>query len=65
MVHLILAVAVLIALIGQRKNKIFFALACTVLFVFAALRYMYGNDYAGYYGHYLNIQAGGKSPVSR
>ena len=62
MVHLILAAALLIALLGWRRNKTFFVAACMVLFLFAALRYMYGSDYSSYYGHYLNIQAGGASP---
>lgn len=62
MVHLILAASVLIALMGRGKSKYFFAVACWVLFLFAALRYMYGNDYPGYYAHYLEIRAGGESP---
>lgn len=62
MVHLVLLAAVLIALLGRGKSKLIFALACLVLFVFAALRYMYGNDYANYFAHYLNIRAGGESP---
>lgn len=61
MVHLVFAVAVLIALAGRRKSKYVFAAACFVLFLFAALRYMYGNDYLSYYIHYLNIQGGGES----
>lgn len=58
MVHLILAAAVLVALIGRGKSKYFFAAACGVLFLFAALRYMYGNDYAPYFVKYKEIQAG-------
>lgn len=61
MVHLVLAAAVLIALIGRGKSKYIFAVACLVLFLFAGLRYMYGSDYPNYYGHYLNIRAGGES----
>ena len=58
MVHLVLLASVLIALMGRGKSKYFFAAACWVLFLFAALRYMYGSDYPAYYTHYLQIQAG-------
>lgn len=58
MVHLCLFVSVLIALMGRGKSKYFFAAACWVLFLFAALRYMYGSDYPAYYANYMEIQAG-------
>lgn len=58
MVHLILASSVLIALMGRGKSKYFFTAACGLLFLFAALRYMYGNDYPSYYAHYFQIQSG-------
>ncbi len=58
MVHLVLFASVLIALMGRGKSKYFFAAACWVLFLFAALRYMYGSDYPAYYAHYLEIRAG-------
>lgn len=62
MVHLVPAASVLIALVGRKRSKYFFAVACFVLFLFAALRYMFGNDYISYYAHYLTIRAGGQSP---
>lgn len=58
MVHVVLAGAVLIALFGKKKSKYFFVAACTVLFLFAALRYMYGNDYYNYFQAYLASRAG-------
>lgn len=61
MVHLVLAAAVLIALAGRGKSKYIFAAACMVLFLFAALRYMYGNDYINYYASYVSIQGGDES----
>ena len=61
MVHLILATAVLVAFVGRNRGKVFLGIAFFVLFSFAALRYMYGNDYASYLYHYIGIQAGWKS----
>lgn len=62
MVHFILAAAVLIAFIGRNRGKTFLGIAFFVLFAFAALRYMYGNDYASYLYHYNSIQTGWESP---
>lgn len=62
MVHFILAAAVLIAFIGRNRGKAFLGIAFFVLFAFAALRYMYGNDYASYLYHYNSIQTGWESP---
>ncbi len=62
MVHFILAAAVLIAFIGRNWGKTFLGIAFFVLFAFAALRYMYGNDYASYLYHYNSIQSGWESP---
>lgn len=58
MMHLVLASVVLIALIGRRKSKYFFVIACTVLYLVAALRYMYGNDYLNSFTKYLEIRGG-------
>lgn len=58
MVHLVLAGSVLIALLGRKRSKYFIAAAFVVLFLFAALRYMYGNDYYNYYRSYMVSRTG-------
>ena len=63
MVHLIFAVAIILALIGSMgRSKHIIAVAFLVLFAFAALRYMYGNDYENYYGIHTQIINGESSP---
>ena len=58
MVHIILAAIVLIALFGRDKHWIITRIAFFLLFLFAALRYMYGNDYNNYLTRYNMIQNG-------
>lgn len=60
MVHVWLALAVIFAVAG-RKNKYLQRFAFVVLFLFAALRFMYGNDYYNYYRWFNHIHAGGES----
>lgn len=60
MVHVSLALAVLFAILGC-KNKYIQRTAYWILFVFAALRFMYGNDYYNYYRWFKHIHAGGES----
>ena len=62
MVIVILFSAVLLAFAGRRKGRVTLAMGFFVLFLFAALRYMYGNDYASYYRWFLRINSGWKSP---
>lgn len=63
MVHFLLAAAVLIALLGwNHNNKNYIRASFLILFIFAALRYMYGNDYGSYYYGYYQIKIGGESP---
>lgn len=57
MVHVLLALAVFFAVVGQ-KNKYIQRTAFLVLFLFAALRFMYGNDYYNYYRWFNHIHAG-------
>ena len=65
MVHFILAIALLLTLIGSMKHsKQIFLLAFLFLFVFAAQRYMFGNDYANYYQIHSRIINGGISPYN-
>ena len=61
MVHVWLALAVLFAILGF-KNKYIQRTAFVILFLFAALRFMYGNDYYNYYMWFKYIQAGNPSP---
>ncbi len=61
MVHLLLGVPVLLSAVGH-KNKAARAFSFVWLFLFAALRYLYGNDYRGYQSWYLHIKNGGASP---
>ena len=60
MVHLVLASSVLIAMVGHKRSKYTYIVSCLLLFAFAALRYMYGNDYGNYYANYFRIHAGVK-----
>lgn len=57
MVHVLLALAVFFAVVGQ-KNKYIQRTAFVVLYLFAALRFMYGNDYYNYYRWFNRIHAG-------
>ena len=60
MVHILLALAVFFAILGS-KNKYIQRAAYLILFAFAALRFMYGNDYYNYYRWFNHIHAGGAS----
>lgn len=57
MVHLTLLFSSVIVAI-QKNKKFWFGLAFTVLIIFAALRYGFGNDYFSYYQNYMYIRAG-------
>ena len=61
MVHVWLALAILFAAVGA-KNKYIQRVAFVILFAFAALRFMYGNDYYNYYLWFNYIKAGFESP---
>lgn len=61
MTHIVFVAAVAIAYAGRKKSKYVFITAFVLLFMFAALRYQYGNDYASYYRGYLAIGMGQKS----
>jgi hypothetical protein len=58
MVHILLAMIVLIAFIGRDKDKTVTRIAFLLLLLFAALRYMYGSDYASYQWEYGRIKNG-------
>lgn len=60
MVHFTLALAVFLAILGY-KNKYIQRMSYVVLLAFAALRYMYGNDYRNYYLWFQHIHNGGES----
>lgn len=62
MVHIILGAAILIAFLGRNRGRAFLGIAFFVLFSFAAMRYMYGNDYSSYLYHYNSIRTGWDSP---
>lgn len=62
MVHLIFAVILALTVIGSKKNKVFTIIAFFFLWLFAALRYMYGNDYYSYFRVFIYIHNGGSSP---
>lgn len=61
MVHIIFSIAVLLSAIpvGRSKPRIYlYWLAFLLLFLFAALRYNFGNDYMSYLNHYVAIRHG-------
>lgn len=61
LVHVIFIIAVLLAVcsVGRGENRRYlYWLSFLVLFVFAALRYDFGNDYMSYYNNYVAIQHG-------
>lgn len=45
-----------------RRHRCFFYLSATCLFLFAALRYGFGNDYFSYYRCFLEIRQMGENP---
>ena len=61
MVHIIFSVAVLLSAIpvGHAKKRVYlYWLAFLLLFLFAALRYDFGNDYMSYFNNYVAIRHG-------
>lgn len=58
MVHILLAAIVVIAFIGRDKDRTITRIAFVLLFLFAALRYMFGNDYNAYMEKFQQIQNG-------
>lgn len=58
MVHILLATIILVALFGQDKDRLITRFAFFLLFLFAALRHMYGSDYNAYYMNYQAIHRG-------
>lgn len=62
MVHAVFALTIILSFILRNKGKQLQVIPFFVLFLFAALRYMYGNDYSNYYYIYLSVQEGAVSP---
>lgn len=61
MVFAVLGFSSLISFIPKKENKKFFLLiSFAVLFVFAALRYNYGNDYSSYNEFFDTVKMGGR-----
>lgn len=58
MVHIVLLLAFFLTLLGRDKYKYLQYIAFALLFVFAAIRYMYGNDYKNYLTMYDMIHLG-------
>lgn len=61
MIHLFFSLVILVSALSI-KHRAFFYLALLMLFLFAALRYGYGNDYFSYSRCFLEIHAMGSSP---
>ena len=59
MVHLVFVAVVFIAILSRNNNKNIERIAFFVLFIFAAIRYMYGNDYYDYMTIHDYIHNGG------
>lgn len=58
MVHLIITAAVVLALLGRKGNRYIQSFPFILLFVFAAIRYQYGNDYSSYMNLFTMVKAG-------
>lgn len=58
MVHIVLLTVVILAFLGRNNNKNIQRLAFFLLFVFGAIRYMYGSDYLNYMTKFELIKAG-------
>ena len=58
MVHILLATIILIAVFGYDKDRMITRFAFFCLFLFAALRYMYGSDYYAYSVRFTAIHNG-------
>ncbi len=66
MLHLILALIVLMALLGAKPQyRPFVGLSFVVLFLFAALRYDFGNDYMTYYEQFQAYKLTGESSFDK
>lgn len=61
MIHITLLLSTVTATINKYRRYFLF-LSFFILFVFAAIRYNYGNDYASYYEWFEWIHRGGDSP---
>ena len=61
LIHGFFASMVLLA-VFVRRHQVFFVLTALCLFLFAALRYGFGNDYFSYYRCFLEIQKMGENP---
>lgn len=64
MVHIVFIIAVLLAYMSRKKGKILLIMSFFILFLFSALRYMYGNDYPGYLSEFNKIKLGIRSLYS-
>jgi len=62
MVHFLLALSSLFVFMGSQKKPIFQKIGVILVFLFAALRYMYGNDYSSYLSAFNRIKLGFASP---
>lgn len=62
MVHAVFILTVALSYILRNKGKQLQAMPFFVLFLFAGLRYMYGNDYSNYYYIHNSVQQGANSP---
>ena len=66
MLHLILTLIVLVALLGAKPQyRPFVGFSFIVLFLFAALRYDFGNDYEAYYELFQAYKLTGKSSFDK
>lgn len=63
-IHVFFAALVLVSAFAQR-HKCFWGLTVLGLFLFATLRYGFGNDYFSYYRCYLEIRKMGENPFGR
>ena len=60
-VHIVLFCSIIIASI-KIKGKYLYPISFILLFIIAAIRYEYGNDYIHYFKQYQLIRSGEKSP---
>lgn len=63
MVHIILVSILLAAFFLKDQNRYVQAIPFIALFLFAGLRYQYGNDYGNYAGMYALVQAWGPTAL--
>lgn len=62
MVHAVFLITIILSFVLKNKGKQIQTIPFLILFLFAALRYMYGNDYANYYHIHRSVQQGAVSP---